>query len=258
MHMTFHVEPLPQEGQPSGPVSVGWLLTDAKAGIIFDPPTRVRSAEVNKTHAKSASRCPAVINLESRYFEIKCPFDLSLQLFRDEKGKPQLRNLLGEQSPVRSKKLGEMLHIMGEAEWRYKDRPTIQLELPYVFISDEPVYLSQIAPFMHYAREPMPGTIFGGRFPINVWPRPMMWAFEWHDQQKPLNLKRGDPLFYVHFETLPQERSVQLVEAERTPELAEYLDLISGAVNYVNQTFSLFKAAAERRPATLLKPLSRK
>ncbi len=257
MHFSVTVDPIPATGAPAGPVAVGWLLPDPKTGIIFEPPVRVRSADMNRNHAKSASRCPAVINLESRYFEIKCPFDLSLQFTRDDKGKPVLRNLLGERSPVRSNKLNELLYIVPEAEWRYPDRPTIQLKLPYIFICDEPVYISQIAPFMHYSPNPMPGTIFGGRFPLHVWPRPLMWAFEWHDISKPLNLKRGEPLFYAMFETAPQERAVQLVEAKRTPELTEYLELVSGAVNYVNQTFSLFKAAAERRPRKLLEPVVR-
>jgi hypothetical protein len=84
-----------------------------------------------------------------------------------------------------------------------------------------------------------------------------MWAFEWHDITKPLLLKRGDPLFYVMFETRPQERPVQLLEAQVTPQLREYLDLISGAVNYVNQTFSLFKAAEARRPTKLLEAIKR-
>jgi hypothetical protein len=39
-----------------------------------------------------------------------------------------------------------------------------------------------------------------------------------------------------------------------TPELQEYTAQITGAVNYVNQTFSLFKTAEKRRPKTLLKP----
>jgi hypothetical protein len=42
------------------------------------------------------------------------------------------------------------------------------------------------------------------------------------------------------------------VEAEMTPDLQEYTEQISGAVNYVNQTFSLFKTAEKRRPTTLL------
>ena len=33
-----------------------------------------------------------------------------------------------------------------------------------------------------------------------------------------------NPLFYVLFETTPQDRPVQMIEAERTPELDEYLD----------------------------------
>jgi hypothetical protein len=79
-----------------------------------------------------------------------------------------------------------------------------------------------------------------------------MWAFEWHDPSRDIVLSRGEPLFYCLFETTPPDRAVQMVEAQRTPELEEYLELVSGAVNYVNQTFSLFKAAEERRPRKLV------
>ena len=248
---------VPDEGPRSGPVTVGWLLNEERGGVIYSAPTRVRSAEINKRHAKSASRCPAIIGLESRYFEVPCPFDLHLAFVRDQDGKPALRNLLGHQSPLRSKKLASLLHVTNEAEWRYADRPTLQMSLPYVFIADEPVYLSQVAPFTHYRADPWPGTLFGGRFPIDVWPRPLMWAFEWHEVKKELRLSRGEPLFYCQFETLPQDRPVQLVEAAHTPELDAYLEHISGAVNFVNQTFSLFKTAEERRPKTLVVPKAR-
>ena len=191
----------PDEGPGSGPVKVGWLLTETKGGIVFDPPEQVRSTEMSKTHAKSASRCPAVINLESRYFVIKCPFDLHLALVRDKDGRPALKNLAGDTSPIRAKKLNQHLHVTAEKEWRYPNRPTVQLSLPYLFIADEPVYMSQVPAFMHYRAEQMPGTMFGGRFPINVWPRPLMWAFEWHDVKKELKLSRGEPLFYCLFET---------------------------------------------------------
>ena len=253
--MDVHItHALPDEGPRSGPVKIGWLLAEERGGVIYDAPTRVRSAGINQQHAKSASRCPAIIGLESRYFEVRCPFDIQLAFVRDKDGRPGLRNLLGDQSPVRSKKLGSLLHIVNEEEWRYPDRPTLQLALPYVFIADEPVYLSQVAPFMHYQPAPWPGTIFGGRFPIDVWPRPLMWAFEWHDIKKALQLSRGEPLFYCQFETVPQNRPIQLVEAARTPELEAYLEHIGGAVNFMNQTFSLFKTAAERRPKTLVVP----
>ena len=248
---------LPYDGPRSGPVRVGWFLNEERGGVIYDAPERVRSTEPSRRHAKSASRCPAILGLESRYFEVRCPFDLHLAFVRNNDGKPALRNVFGQRSPVRPKKLAALLHVTDESEWRYPERPTIQMSLPYVFVADEPVYLSQVAPFMHYRAEAWPGTIFGGRFPIDVWPRPLMWAFEWHDTERELKLARGEPLFYCQFETMPQDRPVQLVEAERTPELNEYLEHISGVVNFVNRSFSLFRTAEERRPKTLVVPRSR-
>lgn len=238
----------------AGPVLIGWLLDVEAGGVVYPPPARVRSADMDRNHAKSASRCPAILNLESRYIEVKCPFDLQLSFVRDKDGRPGLRNVLGSASPVRGKKLKELLYLVDESEWRYPNRPTVQLQLPYVFLSDEPVYLCQTPPFLHYREIPWPGTLFGGRFPIDVWPRPLMWAFEWHDTDRELELSRGEPLFYCQIETVPPDRSFRLVEVERTAELQAYLQHISGAVNYVNQTFSLFRAAREQRPETLVTP----
>ncbi len=243
-----------EDGPGSGPIMVGWLRASEKGGVLYDPPERVSFRQTNRAHAKSAARCPAVIQLESRYFMIKCPFDLHIGFQRDEKGKAVLINRAGAASAVRPAKLAEALTLVGEAEWRYPDRPTVQLALPYLFVADEMVYLTQLDAFAHYRRQPLPGTIFGGRFPISVWPRPLMWAFEWHEPEKDLVLKRGDPLFYVQFEGQGPDRAVQVVEAERTPELTAYLEHITGAVSYVNQTFSLFKAAEASRPKRLLKP----
>ena len=238
----------------SGPITVGWLRTTDKAGVLYDPPERVSFRQTNRSHAKSAARCPAVIQLESRYFMIKCPFDLHLGFARDDKGKAVLVNRAGAAGAVRPAKLGEALTLVNEAEWRYPDRPTVQLNLPYVFIADEMVYITQLDAFAHYRRQPLPGTIFGGRFPVNLWPRPLMWAFEWHETDKDIILKRGDPLFYCQFEGNGPDRAVQVVEAERTPELQAYMDHISGVVGYVNQTFSLLKTAEAARPAKLLTP----
>lgn len=244
----------PMDGPQSGPLMVGWFLTQEKGAVLFDPPERVAFRQMNRTHAKSASRCPAVIQMESRYFMVKCPFDLHIGFKRDEKGRPQLVNRMGMASPVRSNKLADILSLVNEAEWRYPDRPTVQLSLPYCFIADEMCYVTQLSAFMHYRPDPLPGTIFGGRFPLNVWPRPLMWAFEWHEPEKDIILKRGEPLFYCQFEGTDPSRAVQVVEAEKTPELMSYVEKVAGVVNYVGQTFSLFRAAEAMRPSHLLTP----
>ncbi|MBF7688753.1 hypothetical protein [Acinetobacter rathckeae] len=234
-----------------GPLQVGWFLTEEQGALLFEAPYRLRSMSQNR-HAKSASRCPAILQLESRYFVINCPYDLHLRFARDSEGKPTLVNVLGDKSAVRQNKLSKLLSLVQEKEWRSPQIPILQLKLPYCFVADEVAYITQLDAFCHYRKNPLPGTIFGGRFPIHIWPRPLMWAFEWHDTTQDLILKRGEPLFYCQFDGFDPSRSTKLIKAEKTPELLNYMEQISGVVNYVNQTFSLFKDAESVRPKSLL------
>lgn len=222
----------------SGPVRVGWFLAEDAGSLVMFPPERVTSRGGNKTHAKSASRCPGVVQLESRYFMIRCPYDLHLGFERDEKGQPRLVNRDGSRSAVRSNKLGKILHLVNENEWRYPDKPTIQLSLGYCFVAEEVCYITQLDAFAHYRPEPLPGTIFGGRFPIHAWLRPLMWAFEWHDTSKDLIMKRGDPLCYCQFEADGPDRPVQVLAVKRTAEIERWMASMQGVSGLINQTFS--------------------
>ena len=83
-----------------------------------------------------------------------------------------------------------MLVLVPQKEWRKKDRPVIQIITPYLFVADEPIYMTQLPAFNHYHPNPLPGVLVGGRFPIDVWPRHLMWAMEWHDTSRELVPKR--------------------------------------------------------------------
>jgi hypothetical protein len=234
-------------------VEVGWFLDNSSAQFIWDAPRRVTRARPERRHAKSLSQCPAVTDMDARLFEVRCPIDLAIG-FKLEDDKPVLRNLAGDQSTIRSKHLNQMLALVDRKEWADPQRPVLQIPTPYVFVADEPVFVNQLPPFYHYRREPWPGVLVGGRFPIDVWPRQLMWAIEWHDLNRPLVLRRGEPWFYVRFEHFDPARAIRMVEAEVTGELREYMRGLSGVANYVNQTFKLFDIARERRPARLLTP----
>jgi hypothetical protein len=235
-------------------VDVGWILDVEKGGMIWHAPKRLSRVDSDVRHVKSLRFCPAMIDYEARTFEIACPFDLRIRLSKDDKGQPMLINALGDRSPIRGNHLGKMVHLVSPKEWRDPDKPVIQINAPYLFIADEPVWMNQMPPFNHYRAEPWPGLFTGGRFPIDVWPRHLMWAFEWHDTSKDLELKRGEPWFYARFETWDPSRPVRLVEAEMTPALREHINACSTVTNYVGRTFSLFETARERRPAKLLTP----
>jgi hypothetical protein len=232
---------------------VGWLLDTENAGFIWDSPRKLSRSDGKIHHAKGLTYCPAVVDFEARLFEIPCPIDIELRFKLEDVGdKPSLITIAGDQASIRPKYLKSMLSIIDRKEWRHPNRPIIQFVTPYIFLSDEAVYMNQIPAFCHYPSTPLPGVMIDGRMPIHIWPRPLMWAFEWYDTRKDLVIKRGEPWFYLQFETVDPARRIRLVEAAMTDTLQEYLTGLRGVTNYVNRTFSLFRTAQERRPKTLL------
>ena len=233
---------------------VGWILDTDSAQLIWFEPKRVKTIKPERMHAKSLARCPAVLDNDSRLFEVLCPFDLEIGFRRDKDGKPTLVNLLGDQSPVRSSKLGQLITLVSESEWAHPERPVVQIITPYLVVTDEPVYVNQLPPFKHWRAKPLPGVMVCGRFPADIWPRHLMWAFEWYDTQQPISLRRGEPWWYLRFDHFDPSRPIRMIPAQMTEELREYMKGVRGVTNYVNQTYQLFQIAKERRPVCLLSP----
>lgn len=230
--------------------TVGWLLNTEKTSIIWDSPKPVR-IESHSTDPRSVGQCPSVLDFDRRHFAINCPIDVHLRL--NMAGGMDITNVLADKSPIRSDALQRWIVFQPRHEWRHPQRPVLQMLTSYVFVSDDPVYINQYPPILHYTPD-RPGTQISGRFPIDIWPRALQWAFEWHDTTKDLILRRGEPLFYVRFEGPDPAAPVRLIEAKKTPELESFMSSITGVTEIVGQTYSLFKTARERRPAKLLFP----
>ncbi|MDB5677960.1 hypothetical protein [Sphingomonas bacterium] len=232
--------------------TVGWLLSTEQASIIWDTPRPVR-VESQSNEPKSVGQCPSVLDFDRRHFVINCPIDVHLRLNMTG-GTMDITNVLADKSPIRPEALQRWIVFQPKSEWRHPQRPVLQMLTSYVFVSDDPLYINQYPPIFHYTADRRPGIQISGRFPIDIWPRSLQWAFEWHDTSKDLILKRGEPLFYVRFEGPDPSAPVRLIEAKKTPELESYMASISGVSEIVGQTYSLFKTARERRPAKLLLP----
>lgn len=233
-------------------LEVGWLLDPVKSQFIWEGPRRYRAPRLENASAKAVSACPAVLQHEARLFEIPCPIDVSIKAVVAD-GQVQFENLNPERSGISTDYLQNLFMLMPADQWRQPNVPLIQMHTPYRFIADEECYLNALPPFHDYKSDRWPGVVVGGRFQLDVWPRKLMWAFEWHDVSKPLVLKRGEPWFYVRVDGLDPVRSCRLVEAQWTDELRRYVDGLEEVSNYVNKTLSLFKTAQSRRPQSLLK-----
>jgi hypothetical protein len=238
-------------------INVGWVIDpNLEATLIWDEPHKL-APEKRTAHAKGLSFCPAIADHESRLFEVTCPIDIKLRFFRDAQGNPSMAGIDGDQSSIRPQQFAKMVMAVHPSEWRHPERPIIQVMTPLLFVADEPVWLTQLPTFYHYRHLQLPGAMIGGRFPIHIWPRELTWAFEWHDIKSDLIIKRGEPWFYLSFETQDPSAHVKLMHAEMTPELRAYTNSIRGVTNYISRTFSLFGAAKARRPKVLLKKIER-
>jgi len=232
-------------------VQVGWSLLDFPATVIWNDPLPYA---YKGSVGKDQTNAPASSQEGARYFVITCPMDLHLRFAVDNNGRPVVQNIDGERSSVRDYFFNQMIQMTAPNEWRHPERPMLQIMTPYIFMADSPVYINQYPPFMDYVQPRLPGLLIDGRFPIDIWPRQLQWAFEWYDLKGEINIKRGDPWFYVYFETPDPCVDISLVESEITPEVKKYLNSINGVSNYVRQTYSLFSTARRRRPAKLVFP----
>lgn len=232
-------------------IKVGWLLEDGRPGnFIYNSPKPVSLQRQKPLSHMAVQSCPAVNQLESRYFEVTCPFDLRL---RCEKNNEAFEIYsVPDGTRVDEELIKQNLNLMPKDSWRSEDKPVIQIECPYAFIADEEVFLTQLPPFLSFNSSYWPGTLIAGRFNIQNWPRTLSWAFEWHDLSKDLILKRGKPWFYVFFESDNPNNSFRLVEAEYTEDLRKYKNSMHQTPRFVSNTFSLFRTAKERRPKKLL------
>lgn len=192
--------------------------------------------------------------METRCSEIPCPFDLRLGTGKNRQGGLALINTAGLQSAVNEQRLHQFVGFIDPGRWRDPRRPVLEIKTPYRFVADEPIWLEQTTPFNHMQKEPWPGLFIGKRLPIDIWPQLLSWTFEWHDLDRELVLKRGEPWFYLSFETSDPSRPIRLVEAEMTPELQEHCAGLDHITRYTSR--DLFEVARSRRPKTLLRRAS--
>jgi hypothetical protein len=236
-------------------VDVGWVIDpNREPTFIWGAPHRLSRPETKTTHSKGVSICPAINEHESRLYEVCAPVDLHLRFKLDQRGDPAMTSIDGEMSSIRPQFLSKLMMAVHPAEWRHPKRPMIQVMTPYLFVADEPVYMTMFPAIYHYPEKRLPGMMLGGRFPIHIWPRELVWAFEWYDTASDILIDRGDPWFYVGFEAADPSRRVRLIEAEMTPQLREYSAGIRGITNYISHPYSLIETAKQRRPEKLLTP----
>jgi hypothetical protein len=71
--------------------------------------------------------------------------------------------------------------------------------LLYLFMASDDCTLEQIPVSLHDTSFSSKVRLISGAFNINKWFRPIEFGFEFINENEPLIIKRGDPMYYVRF-----------------------------------------------------------
>jgi hypothetical protein len=231
---------------------VGWFAEAQEGAVLFDAPRPLTHViERHSSDRKSAEYCPAVQRVRTNILVVPCAYTLSVRIV-ESGGAWELR-LDRRRSEVSGESAARAIQLMPRREWRHPSRPIIQILAPYVFVSDDDIELAQLPAHQHFFGDRRPGIVIAGSFPIRDWLRPLNFAFEWHDIERPLVLKQSEPWFYVAFEGTGGDR-ITLEQIQKTPEISSYMAHIRGVTSFTTHTFELIERAQQVRPNMLLPP----
>jgi hypothetical protein len=97
-----------------------------------------------------------------------------------------------------------------------ENRKPLVLSMIWLFVSEEPLEMEIISPYLHQTESSKYGVIATGRFDIGRWYRPIHADYLLWSGLDNFAIKEGDPFFYVRFNT---DKKVVLKRYINTPEI---------------------------------------
>lgn len=195
-------------------------------------PHIIKSRNHDKQH--SYLSCPAFIDYYKNTYVVRSPITTKLTVDYDKKYLsiyPQPQDFYDNFIDNRARVLGE------------NDPFLMSICMFYLFVADSECLVEQLPVLFHDNQISNIRTI-PGTFDISKWYRPLELAFEVIDHTKPIEITRGDPLFYVRF--IPKDGGK--VNIERTQFSKEQIDNTVQCV--------LFKKAVPKQPLKILYKLA--
>jgi len=186
--------------------AVPGALESPELEILYFEPEPAYKFLLEKKQGANYIKCPAIPAYLKNTFILRSPMDVNLWV--DEAG--ELRTDSCDQAFYdknfwcRTGQHGEMI---------------VQL-LPCVLFftdDDQGVLLEHLPPILH---EVSNALFIPGSFDISKWVRPLNYGFEIADRTKPIQIKRGDPLYMVKFicehdDTVQLERTIMDAQLEQ-------------------------------------------
>jgi hypothetical protein len=191
-------------------VTVNWYVSNSQNEKVFlaynllaiDPESVLKNWYGNVS--TNFTKCPAFINSLKNMYVIRSPIDVQVTINKLENwadvtipnnAPPSILVPRFKEDDVKNGRYCASLNIT-----------------PLVFFSEKNVEMQMLPAFFE---EPSQLRVICGKFNIGKWKRPLEYAFELKNPVHTINIKRGDPLFYLQFIT-ENDELVKLKRVEET------------------------------------------
>ena len=197
------------------PPSINRIISNT---LWLEPQPLIKHIVEERTKNISYLKCPAFNNLYKNTYVIKSPFDVKFMVSNTPEGK--LITAIYKDEDFEKAFLSD----------RNAENSTFSMMsygISYLFYSKQSVEMEICQPHMsaHISPTIRNMSVVCGKFDISKWIRPTDFAFEIIDDTQILEFRRGDPLFYVRFNT---DDKVNLIRSEINDDI---LNLIKSQIS---------------------------
>lgn len=211
---------------------IGWCYERDEGIAVYEKPIPLSKLLKSQRVDLGIGACPAVNDFNARVFTILSPYTFRLRaVFHDSE--TTFHPVYPDTEVVESVLKNEIT-FQPRSLWRDAKFPILQLSLPYIFLSNESVFINQLEPNRFNGIKPW--SIIQGRFDISTWHRPINWAIEWLDTSKDIVIKRGDPLCQIIFETTDPYKKISVRQIERSALIEKSIKRTHGTSNKIKGT----------------------
>ncbi len=226
-------------------IKVGWTPTIPELALIFNEPESVYK-NLYADLDSSFKFCPAFTDFLKNWYLIRSPLDVNFLYKKVSDTDAKITHNTPDAIPYiefnsRKHDWSPEYKIRDEKlKLKKNNNPMISFSFHQLFVTDEQnLHIEQVSPFLHmhklsyfkYLRT-IPGA-----YNIHNWIRPLDFAYEIVTDKAIIDIKKGDPLCYVRFNT---HKKVKIEQIPFTQELEGYVKATTNLKRFI-QGMSLSK-----------------
>ena len=226
-------------------VKVGWCVHTTEHKMVFEPPKKLIPLKDRSENQKGYLSCPAVRSYCDGYYVVTSPYSIKLKCFEKE-DRLEIFPVFPFTS-INDSLIKALIQVEHPSTWRKNNLVTIQVPSPYVFFSDEMIYMEQSHPMLTDQTK-LNWRVIPGIIDIYSWQRPMNWAFEWDISTGDFVINANEPIYSIRFFSKSKNTtSVDLKEYQMNKKIREQLALTSGIAKVKRGIKPYFEKAKIRR-----------